>query len=152
VLLLTKLLLGARYRVLHYLGAAVCIGGLALLVVADDAGAQRSGDTNPLLGDVLVLIGALLYALGNVAQEHLLGKLSRQCTTFSAVARHAWALHMLAPFLQSIITAAACPAGHVSNAKLLALLGVFGTIFSLAQAGVLEHSALRDAPWNWQVS
>ena len=74
MLLLTKLLLGARYRVLHYLGAAVCIGGLALLVVADDAGAQRSGDTNPLLGDVLVLIGALLYALGNVAQEHLLGE------------------------------------------------------------------------------
>jgi solute carrier family 35 protein F1/2 len=113
VLLLTKLLLGARYRVLHYIGAAVCIGGLALLVVADDAGAQRSSDTNPLLGDVLVLIGALLYALGNVAQEHLLG--------------------------------------HVSNAELLALLGVFGSIFSLVQAGILEHSALRDAPWNWQM-
>lgn len=82
MLLLTKLLLGARYRVLHYIGAAVCIGGLALLVVADDAGAQRSSDTNPLLGDVLVLIGALLYALGNVAQEHLLGE---HLCTFCAV-------------------------------------------------------------------
>jgi drug/metabolite transporter (DMT)-like permease len=79
VLLLTKLLLGARYRVLHYFGAAVCIGGLALLVVADDAGAQQNGDTNPLLGDVLVLIGALLYALGNVAQEHLLGEPLHAC-------------------------------------------------------------------------
>ena len=74
VLLLTKLLLGARYRVLHYLGAAVCIGGLALLVLADGAGSQHSGYTHALLGDVLVLVGALLYAVGNVAQEHLLGK------------------------------------------------------------------------------
>jgi solute carrier family 35, member F1/2 len=89
VLLLTKLLLGARYRVLHYIGAAVCIGGLALLVVADDAGAQRSSDTNPLLGDVLVLIGALLYALGNVAQEHLLGKQLHTCAPFGAFSRYA---------------------------------------------------------------
>lgn len=53
---------------------------------------------------------------------------------------------------ESSLTAATCPAGHVSNAELLALLGVFGSIFSLVQAGILEHSALRDAPWNWQVS
>jgi Solute carrier family 35 len=58
---------------------------------------------------------------------------------------------MPARILGSIITAAACPVGHVSNAELLALLGVFGSIFSLVQAGILEHSALRDAPWNWQV-
>jgi Solute carrier family 35 len=58
---------------------------------------------------------------------------------------------MLAVFLESSLMAAACPVGHVSNAELLALLGVFGSIFSLVQAGILEHSALQDAPWNWQV-
>ena len=93
VLLLTKLLLGARYRVLHYIGAAVCIGGLALLVVADDAGAQRSSDTKPLLGDVLVLIGALLYALGNVAQEHLLGEHLCTCATWCIL----WCIHQRCP-------------------------------------------------------
>lgn len=76
VLLLTKLLLGAQYRGLHYSGAAVCIAGLAMLVLADGAGSQHSAYPDALLGDVLVLVGASLYAVGNVAQEYLL---SEQC-------------------------------------------------------------------------
>lgn len=79
MLLLTKLLLGARYRRLHYGGAAVCIAGLALLVLADGAGSQSSGYPHALLGDVLVLLGASLYAVGNVAQEFLLGEPNIQC-------------------------------------------------------------------------
>lgn len=113
VLLLTKLLLGARYRRLHCGGAAVCIAGLALLVLADGAGSQGSGYPHALWGDVLVLLGASLYAVGNVAQEYLLG--------------------------------------DVSNIELLALLGFFGAILSAAQAGAIEHSALRAAPWDWQM-
>lgn len=45
-----------------------------------------------------------------------------------------------------------CGTGDVSNAELLALLGVFGAIFSAAQAGAIEHTVLRDAPWDWQVT
>ncbi|GLC65724.1 hypothetical protein PLESTF_000333100 [Pleodorina starrii] len=70
VMVLSALALRARYLPGHYTGAALCIGGLALLVVTD--GASATGGSQPLLGDALVLMGSLLYACSNVAQERLL--------------------------------------------------------------------------------
>lgn len=77
VLLLSSIALKARYRISHYTGAGLCISGLILLVVSDNRSSSDQGSTSgsaPLLGDLLVLAGALLYAMNNVAQEALLAK------------------------------------------------------------------------------
>lgn len=60
----------ARYRPGHLAGAALCLGGVAVLVLADSR--SRAGGRDPLRGDLLVVLGALLYAVSNVAQERLL--------------------------------------------------------------------------------
>ncbi|GIL56269.1 hypothetical protein Vafri_11618 [Volvox africanus] len=70
VMVLSALVLRARYLPGHFLGALLCIGGLAVLVVTD--GSSSTGGPDPLLGDALVLMGAILYACSNVAQERLL--------------------------------------------------------------------------------
>ena len=52
------------------LGAFLCIGGLAVLVITDkDA---SSNGTRMLYGDALVIAGATGYAVANVVQEKLL--------------------------------------------------------------------------------
>ena len=54
--MLTWALLGARYRRTHLGGAALCIGGLALLVASDSSGDARrpGGYPRAVLGDTLV--------------------------------------------------------------------------------------------------
>lgn len=82
---LSALALGAKYRGLHYAGSAVCVAGLAVLLLGDRTGAGSGGGNGvaggtgpdggggggswrPALGDCLVLLGASLYAAANVAQ------------------------------------------------------------------------------------
>lgn len=60
------LLLRARYRRGHYGGAAMCLAGVALLLLTEQRSA--SGGSNPWLGDLLVMAGSLVYALCNVTQ------------------------------------------------------------------------------------
>lgn len=80
-LALTRALGLAAYRRGHYGGAALCVLGLAILLAgdragtvgADSAGSGDSSSGNYLLGDLLVVLGASLYAACNVLQEHLLG-------------------------------------------------------------------------------
>ena len=45
-----------------------------ILVVTDQGDTTNAKPANPLLGDALVLLAAVLYAANNVAQEKLLGK------------------------------------------------------------------------------
>eukprot|EP01024_Parvocaulis_polyphysoides_P038094 TRINITY_DN340_c0_g2_i2.p1 TRINITY_DN340_c0_g2~~TRINITY_DN340_c0_g2_i2.p1 ORF type:complete len:346 (+),score=34.91 TRINITY_DN340_c0_g2_i2:2-1039(+) len=70
VMILSFIILQARYRVGHVVGGFLCVFGLSFLIVMDHHG-EAAGD-KPLLGDVLVLIGALLYSVCNVTQERLL--------------------------------------------------------------------------------
>ncbi|KAG2438260.1 hypothetical protein HYH02_010959 [Chlamydomonas schloesseri] len=70
VMALSAAALAARYLPGHYGGALLCIGGLAVLVATD--GSSATGGPNPVLGDALVLMGSVLYAVSNVAQERLL--------------------------------------------------------------------------------
>jgi len=88
-LALTRILSLAAYKKGHYGGAALCIVGLAMLVATDrqfDGGnsdgsrgsgggneEQSSGNKLSFWGDILVILGASLYAGCNVLQEHLLG-------------------------------------------------------------------------------
>lgn len=123
-MLLSWLVLHSRYKPGHFVGAALCVSGLAVLVLGDaqstpnaapdaagnallgllpsslfhahheagsepslrqlrNAGRHSSPDSSsgngsstgstPLLGDGLVLLGAVLYSVCNVTQELLLG-------------------------------------------------------------------------------
>jgi hypothetical protein len=66
VIALSYFVLGSRYRPRHYAAAALCVGGLALLVASE--GRSATAGTDPLLGDALVVAGAVLYSISNVTQ------------------------------------------------------------------------------------
>lgn len=72
VMAISHYFLGHRYMWKHYLGAFVCVLGIIVLVIADwvESGVA-AGAKNALLGDVLVLVGATLYAVSNSGQEHM---------------------------------------------------------------------------------
>lgn len=63
-----------RYHRGHYIGAAICIGGLTVLVASDSS--SSTGGSAPVWGDALVVVGATMYAVSNVAQECVLGNVS----------------------------------------------------------------------------
>ena len=66
-------LLSARYSWRHCAGAALCVASLGLLVATDVSQPNQAGSQmKPAAGDAIVLAGAALYALSNVAQEKLL--------------------------------------------------------------------------------
>ena len=73
VFLLSIYLLGYVYTKLHYFSAFSCASGLALLIYL---GSQNLTTTtlppNQFLGDMLAVIGALLYGVSNVMQELIL--------------------------------------------------------------------------------
>uniref|UniRef100_A0A7S0WT80 EamA domain-containing protein n=1 Tax=Chlamydomonas leiostraca TaxID=1034604 RepID=A0A7S0WT80_9CHLO len=75
VMALSWVVFRARYRAVHLVGAALCVAGLVVLVLTD--GSSTTGGSNPVLGDVLVICGACVYAVCNVAQERLLVDTSR---------------------------------------------------------------------------
>ena len=76
VLFLSWLLLGAKFRLGHLVGAAICIAAIVLLIVTDKEYSDGGRAKNVILGDALVLLGASLYAVSNIAQEKLLGRIS----------------------------------------------------------------------------
>jgi solute carrier family 35, member F1/2 len=75
---LSRWLLGARFNRKHLIGAVACLSGLGLLVASDFLSARYGDDgddgsaggaSNAVLGDVLVLLGTVLYAISNIGQE-----------------------------------------------------------------------------------
>ncbi|KAK9856448.1 hypothetical protein WJX84_007778 [Apatococcus fuscideae] len=77
VMLLSWLFLRAKYRAKHCLGAAICVAGVALLVITDSWQASSAEMQHPLAGDALVVLGATFYAICNVLQEVMLGSSGR---------------------------------------------------------------------------
>ncbi|KAB1254988.1 Solute carrier family 35 member F2 [Camelus dromedarius] len=77
---LSWFILYARYRVIHFIAVAVCLLGVGTMVGADMlAGREDSAaGSDVLIGDILVLLGASLYAVSNVCEEYIVKKLSRQ--------------------------------------------------------------------------
>lgn len=75
VLVLSQIILGAKYKTCHWIGAIVCMAGLAILIVSDKSEESNSQSPRPILGDSLALLAACLYAITHVLQEKLLGKL-----------------------------------------------------------------------------
>ncbi|KAK9156710.1 hypothetical protein Scep_003284 [Stephania cephalantha] len=75
-MILTWFIIGTRYSVCQFIGAALCIVGLGLVVLSD----LKPGGfdaKNPVLGDVLVVAGTLGYAISNVGQEYCVKKRDR---------------------------------------------------------------------------
>ena len=85
-MILSRLWLKTRYRWVHIVSVIVCLGGSAAMVCADyltaremdaDANATTTGNSQirmVLLGDFLVIAGAVGYGFSNVYQEYLVRK------------------------------------------------------------------------------
>lgn len=69
VMVLSFVFLKARYSAKHCLGVGLCLAGLGALVASDAHYNRDESGEDPVLGDILCLCGALLYAISNVGQE-----------------------------------------------------------------------------------
>ncbi|TYJ44915.1 hypothetical protein E1A91_A02G018300v1 [Gossypium mustelinum] len=77
VMLLTYIFLKTKYRYRKIAGVIVCVAGLVMVVFSDVHAGDRSGGSNPLKGDLLVIAGATLYAISNVSEEFLVKNADR---------------------------------------------------------------------------
>ncbi|KAI7748780.1 hypothetical protein M8C21_033584, partial [Ambrosia artemisiifolia] len=59
-----------------FLGAALCVSGL-FLVLLSDSGVGGGGGSNPVLGDALVIAGTCFFAFSNVGEEYCVKKVGR---------------------------------------------------------------------------
>ncbi|XP_062983802.1 solute carrier family 35 member F2 [Elgaria multicarinata webbii] len=75
---LSWFILHARYKLIHFIAVAVCLLGVGTMVGADILAGRQDGEgNNVVIGDVLVLLGASLYAISNVSEEYIVKNLSR---------------------------------------------------------------------------
>ena len=115
VMLLSRILLGARYSRLHLVGVALCLAGMGGVVASDhfapngtgggDGTGEPSGE-DQLIGDLLCLVAATLYAGSNVGEEY---------------------------FVRAI-----------DKTALLGYLGLFGALINGAQFAALEGRAVAE--------
>ncbi|KAM0947488.1 putative solute carrier family 35 member SLC35F1/F2/F6 [Dioscorea sansibarensis] len=74
VMILTCFTIKTRYSLWQFVGAAICVIGLALVLLSGRQIVQRSSSFNhgnkPLLGDTLVIAGTFFYAMSNVGEEY----------------------------------------------------------------------------------
>lgn len=66
--------LGCSYRYKHIIGVIICLLGLSCIIINDSLQQQQQQEddsSNPVLGDILCLCGAILYAASNILQEFL---------------------------------------------------------------------------------
>ncbi|XP_066031884.1 solute carrier family 35 member F2 [Chamaea fasciata] len=75
---LSWFILRARYRIIHFVAVAICLLGVGAMVGADILAGRNEGEgSDVVIGDVLVLLGASLYAISNVSEEYIVKNLSR---------------------------------------------------------------------------
>eukprot|EP00249_Psilotum_nudum_P018387 c26780_g1_i1 orf=52-1152(+) len=72
VLFLTWFFLKTKYKIPQFFGVFICIVGLSLVVLSDVHAKDRSGGSEPVKGDMLVIFGSMLYAISNVSEEFLM--------------------------------------------------------------------------------
>ncbi|KAG6433930.1 hypothetical protein SASPL_105549 [Salvia splendens] len=68
-IILTWMFLATRYSLWQFLGAAICVGGLALVLLSDAGVSGGGSGSNPLLGDFLVIVGSIFFTVSNVGEE-----------------------------------------------------------------------------------
>ncbi|KAM7066684.1 solute carrier family 35 member F2 [Acridotheres tristis] len=75
---LSWFLLGARYKLAHFVAVAICLLGVGTMVGADILAGRSEGEgSHVVIGDLLVLLAASLYAISNVSEEYIVKNLSR---------------------------------------------------------------------------
>lgn len=81
-MLLSYLFMGAKYKRVHVVGIVVCIAGLVCCVTSDVLqGRNAAADltsSNQFLGDMMCILGSVMYASCNVLQERLVKQGSRE--------------------------------------------------------------------------
>lgn len=78
LMVLSWFFLKTRYKPVHFVAVLVCLSGVGAMVGADFlAGRNQGSSSDVLLGDGLVLLSAILYAVSNLCQEHTVKNLSR---------------------------------------------------------------------------
>ncbi|NXQ42898.1 S35F2 protein, partial [Catharus fuscescens] len=76
---LSWFLLRARYRMIHFIAVAICLLGVGAMVGADILAGRPEGEgSDVVIGDLLVLLAASLYAISNVGEEYIVKNLSRE--------------------------------------------------------------------------
>ncbi|CAI8048558.1 Solute carrier family 35 member F2 [Geodia barretti] len=70
-MVLSFVFLKTRYKLINIMGVLLTVIGITCLVFADFNSSRNNGGSAVWLGDMLCLIGAVLYAAGNVTQEYL---------------------------------------------------------------------------------
>lgn len=76
VMLLGRFILDHRFSWMQLLGVLICVAGIVALLVSDwtESAFGQTTAPNPILGDVLCLAGAILYAVSNTGQELVVTK------------------------------------------------------------------------------
>nr|XP_021385045.1 solute carrier family 35 member F2 [Lonchura striata domestica] len=75
---LSWFILRARYRLIHFVAVGICLLGVGTMVGADILSGRQEGEgSDVVIGDVLVLLAASLYAISNVSEEYIVKNLSR---------------------------------------------------------------------------
>lgn len=78
VLFLSWQFLQTRYSTNHFLGVAICLTGMVVVVFSDVHSEDRaSSGSNALLGDSLVVAAAVLFASLNVSEEFVVKKVDQ---------------------------------------------------------------------------
>ncbi|KAI3881347.1 hypothetical protein MKX03_025654 [Papaver bracteatum] len=76
VILFTWLFLKTKYRIRKFIGVAVCVAGL-VLVIFSDVHATSKRVVHPIKGDLHVIAGATLYGVTNTSEEFLVKNVDR---------------------------------------------------------------------------
>ncbi|XP_017698466.2 solute carrier family 35 member F1-like isoform X2 [Phoenix dactylifera] len=77
VIFLTWIFLKTKYGLWKFVGVAICVAGLVLVVFSDVHASDHEAGSNPVKGDMLVIAGSTLYAVSNVSEEFLVKKAER---------------------------------------------------------------------------
>uniref|UniRef100_A0A0D9XFK1 EamA domain-containing protein n=1 Tax=Leersia perrieri TaxID=77586 RepID=A0A0D9XFK1_9ORYZ len=77
VILLTWVFLKTKYGLRKFIGVAICVAGIIMVVFSDVHASDRAKGPNPLKGDLFVIAGSMLYAVSNVTEEYFVKKSSR---------------------------------------------------------------------------
>jgi drug/metabolite transporter (DMT)-like permease len=82
--LLSYFFMSRVYGKMHYLGAAIAVCGLLLLIISDKENGPSEQESNPILGDFLALMAACRYSLSNIIQESFIDSGMSMSEIFSA--------------------------------------------------------------------
>ncbi|KAF4656465.1 hypothetical protein FOL47_008901 [Perkinsus chesapeaki] len=134
-MVLSMIFLKAKYNWVHIGAVVISLCGMGLTVWLDY---KRNPDnlssgSDALVGDLLVLAGATLYACGNVFQEYMVKRLR--------------ATNLQQEVVDGDIKRKRCVDPFLASAEFLGMIGLFGILISLIH--VVSHERHQIAAIDW---